>query len=84
MTVRVFIHSNSKRAKTISLLDSGATENFLNLDYARWLNLPIKKLPFPRKLFNVNGTENTAGELQFYTDLAIQTGTTTTNMRLLT
>jgi len=81
MTVRVFIHSNSKRAETISLLDSGATENFLNLDYAKWLKLPIKRLPFPRKLFNVNGTENKAGQLQFYTDLAIWTGTATTNMR---
>jgi len=81
MTVRVFIHSNSKRAETISLLDSGATENFLNLDYAKWLKLPIKRLPFPRKLFNVDGTENKAGQLQFYMDLAIRTGTTTTNMR---
>ncbi len=71
MTVRVFIHSNSKRAETISLLDSGATENFLNLDYTKWLKLPIKKLPFPRKLFNVDGMENKAGQLQFYTDLAI-------------
>ncbi len=81
MTVRVFIHSNSKRAETISLLDSGATENFLNLEYAKWLKLPIKRLPFPRKLFNVDGTENKAGQLQFYTDLAIRTGSTSTNMR---
>ncbi len=81
MTVRVFIHSNSKRAETISLLDSGATENFLNLDYAKWLKLPIKRLPFPRKLFNVDGTENKAGQLQYYTDLAIRTRSTTTNMR---
>ncbi len=81
MTVRIFIHSNSKRAETTSLLDSGATENFLNLDYAKWLRLPIKRLPFPRKLFNVDRTENKAGQLQFYTNLAIQTGPTTMNMR---
>ncbi len=81
MTVHVFIHSNTKRAKTISLLDLGATENFLNLDYTKWLNLLIKWLPFPRKLFNVDGTENKAGQLQFYTDLAIWTGPTTTTMR---
>ena len=71
MTVRIFIHSNSKRAKTISLLDSGATKNFLNRNYAKWLKLPIKKLPFPRKLFNIDGTENKARQLQFYTNLAI-------------
>ncbi len=81
MTVCVFIHSNSKRAETISLLDLGAIENFLNLDYAKWLQLPIKRLPFPRKLFNIDGTENKAGQLKFYTDLAIQMGSTATNMR---
>ncbi len=81
MTVRIFIHSTAKRAETISLLDSGATENFLNLEYAKWLCLPIKKMTQPRKLFNVNGTENKAGQLQYYTDLAIRTGSTTTNMR---
>ncbi len=71
MTVCVFIHSNAKRAETISLLNSGAMENFLNINYAKWLNLPIKRLPYTRKLFNVDGMENNAGELQFYTDLAI-------------
>ncbi len=81
MTVHIFIHSNVKRAETVSLLDSGATKNFLNINYARWLKLPIKRLPFARKLFNVDGTENKAGQLQFYTDLAIQIGSTTINMR---
>jgi len=81
MTVCVFIHSNSKRAETVSLLNSEAMENFLNLDYAKWLKLLIKRLPFSRKLFNVDRTENKVGQLQFYMDLAIRTGATTTNMR---
>ncbi len=81
MTICVFIHLNAKRAKTVSLLDLGATENFLSLDYAKWLGLPIKRLPFARKLFNVDGTENKVGQLQFYTNLAIRTRPNTTNMR---
>ncbi len=81
MTVRVFIHSTAKRAETVSLLDSGATENFLNFEYAKWLHLPIKKMTQPRKLFNINRTENKAGQLQYYTNLATRTGSTTTNMR---
>jgi hypothetical protein len=55
-------------------------ENFLNLTYARWLKLPIKTLSKPRKLFNVDGTENKAGELRFYTDLQVQTGGTRTQL----
>jgi len=80
MTVCIFIHSNAKRAETTSLLDFGATENFLNLKYAKWLHLPIKKMPHPRKLFNVDRTENKAGHLQYYMDLAICTRSTFTNM----
>jgi hypothetical protein len=41
MTLHVFVHSRSKRAKTVTLLDSGAMENFINISYAQKLNLPI-------------------------------------------
>jgi hypothetical protein len=81
MTVRFFIHSIAKRAETIALVDSGATENFMNLTYAKWLRLPIKRLSEPRKLFNVDGTENKSGELQFYADLQVRTGTNSTTLR---
>jgi len=81
MTLRFFIHSIAKRAEALALVDSGATENFMNLSYARWLKLPIKRLLQPRKLYNVDGTENKSGELQFYTNLAVQTGTNRTFLR---
>jgi len=81
MTIRFYIHSITKRAEAVALLDSGATENFINLAYAKWLKLPIKQLPIPRTLLNVDGTENKSGKLQFYTDLDIQTGTTKTTLR---
>ena len=69
-----------KRAKAIALLDSGAMENFINLSYAKWLKLPIKQLPMPRTLLNVDGTKNKSGKLQFYTDLDVQTGPTKTTL----
>ena len=81
MTVRFFIHSVAKRAEATALLDSGATENFMNLSYARWLKLPIKELAQPRKLFNVDNTENVSGELKHYTDLQVQTGNKITKLR---
>jgi hypothetical protein len=81
MTIRFFVHSIAKRAEAIALVDSGATENFMNLTYAKWLRLPIKKMDQPRKLFNVDGIENKSGELQYYTDLQVQTGTSTTSLR---
>ena len=74
MTIRFYIHSIAKRAESITLLDSGATENFMNLSYAKWLRLPIKQLVQPRPLLNVDGTENKSGKLQYYTDLDVQIG----------
>jgi hypothetical protein len=81
MTVQCYLHSIAKRAKVVSLVDSGATENFLNLTYAKWLQLPIKKIKDPWKLYNVDGTENKTGELQYYTDLETQMGTTIHKLR---
>jgi len=75
MTVRIYTHSIAKRAEAIALVDLGATENFMNLSYAKWLKLPIMNLDKPRQLFNVNGTENKAGALKHYTNIKVQMGT---------
>ena len=77
MMLHVYLHSKSKRAETITLLDLGATKNFMSLDYAKHLHLPIKILKEPRRLFNVNGTPNRAGDLKYYMDLATRMGTQT-------
>ena len=75
MMLHVYLHSKSKRAETITLLDSGATENFMSLHYAKHLHLPIKTLREPQRLFNVDGTPNRAGDLKYYTDLITRIGT---------
>ena len=81
MTIHFFIHSVAKRAEATALLDSGMTENFMNLSYTKWLKLPIKELAQPRKLFNVDNTENVSEELRHYTDLQVQTGNKTVKLR---
>ena len=81
MTIWFYTWSIVKRAKAIALLDSGATENFMNLGYAWWLWLPIKQLSQPWPLYNVDRLENKSGWLLFYTDLQVWTGQQTTNLR---
>src|SRR5579863_7700035 len=81
MTIWFFIHSRSKRAESIALIDSGATENFMSLEYAKYLHLPIRHLPVTRKLFNVDRTPNKSGELQYFTDLQVRTGSQHTRLR---
>ena len=81
MNVHVYLHSCSKRAKTQALLDLGATENFMTLDYAKYLHLPIKELNEPYMLYNVDSTINKAGIIKYCTDLKVQTGANHTWMQ---
>ncbi len=74
MTLHIFIQSKSKRAKAVALLDSEATENFININYARKLGIPIRRLPYERRLFNVDGTPNKVGALKYYVDMSTRTG----------
>jgi len=81
MTVRIYTHSIAKRAEAIALVDSGATKNFMNLSYAKWLKLPIMNLDKPCQLFNVDRMENKAGMLKHYTDIKVQIGTSRNQLR---
>jgi hypothetical protein len=75
------MHTKLKRAKALALVDSGATENFINLNYARYLRLPIQQLAQPRKLYNVDGTSNQSSDLLYYMDLSVQMGDKWVNLR---
>src|SRR5712672_3318109 len=81
MVLKAYIHAAHRRTEAPTLLDSGATVNFINLNYAKWLKLPFKRLPYERPLFNVDGSTNKTGTLKYYTDLEVQTGKKRTNMR---
>ena len=81
MTLHVFTHLRSKRAETIALLDSGATENFMSLPYVKYLHLSIKTLAEPRRLFNVDRTQNQAGDLKYYINMSTRTGSKRVNLQ---
>jgi hypothetical protein len=80
MTIRIYLNSLFKRAETSALLDSGATENFINPDYARELKLPTEELAEPCKVFNVDRTQNCHGQITHYTGLEVRTGDQTWTM----
>jgi hypothetical protein len=80
MTLQFYAHLKSKRAEALALIDSGATENFMSLQYTKYLQLPIKQLTEKRQLFNMDGTPNKLGDLEYYTDLEVRTGTQRTNL----
>ena len=69
MQLHLFIHLSWKRAKTTVLLDLGATENFISMQYMKELQLPIKHLQCPWPVYNVDRTQNKNGDIEHYTDL---------------
>ena len=81
MTIKFYAHSRSKRAVDLALVDSGATENFMSLRYAQYLKLPIQEMAEPQMVFNVDGTPTKSGEIRYYTDLKVQTGSNHTMFR---
>ena len=74
MQLCIFIHLSWKRAETTALLDSGATENFISMQYAKELRLPIKHLQWLRPVYNVDGMQNKNRDIEHYTDLEMQMG----------
>jgi predicted aspartyl protease len=57
------------KAKEEALVDSGATNNFMDQRMAQRLGIGTRKLEEPRRVFNVDGMENQAGLLTEYCTL---------------
>jgi hypothetical protein len=74
MSLKLFLHTWNERAETNVLLDCGATENFIHLNYAKRKQLPVKMLAILRKIVNVDGTPNARGEIRHYVDLEMSQG----------
>lgn len=56
------------------LVDSRATDNFIDPWLVKRLGLRTQELPQPRKIWNIDGANNWAGMLTHYVDLEVQTG----------
>ena len=61
-------------AKEYALFDSGATENFMDERMVQRLGIGKRAMKIPRRVFNVNGTENKCGTLTHYCLLRVKKG----------
>ena len=69
-----FVFDKNKVAKE-ALLDSGATDNFIDQRTVDRLNISTRCLTRPRILYNVDKSENKSGRITQYVDLEITWGT---------
>ena len=74
MTVRFYAHSENGQTVGEALVDSGATENFMQISYAKKLRLPIQDMLEPEMVWNIDETPNKMGAIKQYTDLNMQMG----------
>jgi hypothetical protein len=62
------------KAEIIALVNSSATDNFIDFRTVTKLQLGTKKLPRERQLFNVDGTHNQAGLIEESIQLYMERG----------
>ena len=82
MKVSITIKMSYNTAKVPSLVDSGATDNFIHPQTVQQLCLGTSLLNKP-KLFNVDDTQNKAGNVTRYVDLCVTTNQKERQMRFL-
>jgi hypothetical protein len=71
MNVPFSFQTAHAKAEETALLDSGATENFI--DEMTWKRMKVGRQPLvkPIKVYNVDGTENKQGEMTHYCCLRV-------------
>ena len=84
-SMKIPVSFRTSRAMTNKriLVDSGATDNFIDPRLVTHLGLGTRSLERPRKIWNIDGTNNQAGMLTRYVDLSVRTGKREEDMRFL-
>ena len=65
-----FLFDKNKVAENV-LLDSGATDNFIDQRTVNRLHISMQRLVKPRILYNIDKTKNKSGQITHYVDLEI-------------
>ena len=73
MRVPVSARTVYSKADIRALVDSGATDNFINPKFVKRLGLGTKALEKPRRIWNIDNTSNKSGHITHYLDLDVQT-----------
>jgi hypothetical protein len=83
MQIPVSIQTSSNKADIRALVDSGATNNFINEWFVKRMGLGMATLPQPQQLFNIDDTNNKGGMVTHYVDLQVDTNQSPRNMLFL-
>jgi hypothetical protein len=68
------LHMYQGKVEETTLVNSGATENFVDYKTVARLCLRMKKLEQVRPIINIDGTSNQAGDIMHFCDLLVTRG----------
>ena len=71
INMKIPFWSLSEQAKETVLIDSGATENFLNKETWQKMGIGSHKMVKPITIYNINGMKNSQGKITYYCWLRI-------------
>ena len=74
MKIVIELHRHTGKTDTKALVDSGATENFINHKEVICLRLGTKKLVRPLMAYNVDDSPNKHSRIMDYVNLMIKQG----------
>jgi hypothetical protein len=75
MRVPVTLQTTQKKVPVEAFLDCGATECFVSQRFIEEHRLGVRYMKTPCKIENADGSPNAGGNLRYYTDLTVKTGT---------
>ena len=83
MRIPASVRASYNKADVRALVDSGATDNFMNPAFVKRMGIGLRVLDKPKNIFNIDNTANRAGQITHYTTLSVTTGGTMQEMRFL-
>src|SRR5437588_8673794 len=71
LMIKTKIHNGKTEITTNAMIDSGATEDFIDYSFAMVHQLPQRKIKQPRNIYMVDGPASQAGPITHTTDVPL-------------
>ncbi len=83
MRIPISVRTSCAMANQKALVDSRATDCFMSPAFIKQMKLGTRPLQKPRKIWNIDNTENKDGLITHYIDLSVQTKNICRDMHFL-
>ena len=72
--IKLTLHKGEKRITTKAMVDSGATEDFIDLQFCIQHQFPVRRLDQPRDIFIIDGKSSSVGPITQEAIIAMDIG----------